>query len=78
MGESTTEQKSKTHQIELTAKKYKAMQLIGFVVAVFGGLLLAPGLVVNNVPLVSVGAVVLFGGLVTNWIGRGLAWWHHG
>jgi len=78
VGESSTEQKSNTHQIELTAKKYKAMQLIGFVVAAIGMLLLVPGIGLNNGILVAIGATVLFGGLIANWLGRGLAWWHHG
>ena len=79
MGESQVpEKKIQPQSIELTAKKYKAMQLIGFAVAAVGMLLLVPGIGLNNGILVTIGAVVLFGGLIANWLGRGLAWWHHG
>lgn len=64
--------------VELTAKKYKAMQLAGFAVALFGGFLFLPGIGYSNGILVAIGAVALLGGIAVNWLGRGMAWWNHG
>lgn len=66
---------------ERTAKKWKAIQLIGGIAMFFGfaliggGLALGPGL---GVVLFISGIIVTVIGIVIASTGSLLAWWHHG
>jgi len=64
--------------IERTAKKYKAIQLIGMAVLGLGAAGCVAGLLfVSKVPMVAGLVVACIGGAVVM-VGGGLAWWHHG
>lgn len=61
--------------IQQTAKKYKAMQLIGFLIIIIG-LLIAVTNQQNIANMIGVGVIVL-GGIVVV-ISKMLAWWNNG
>jgi len=64
--------------VEQTAKKYKAIQLIGMAVLALGAVACVAGaLFVSKVPMVAGLVVACIGGAVVA-VGGGLAWWHHG
>jgi hypothetical protein len=67
-------------QVELTAKRWKLLTLIGSLAAVAGTVMGMVGLMGNpmNVPMVAVGGFLLAGGFITALIGRFCAWWFHG
>lgn len=63
--------------IEQTSKKWKALQLVGGLLAIFGVPAAMLGSVVN--PIGSyVGLVLMLGGLGLFVYARLLTWWHHG
>lgn len=64
--------------IERTAKKYKAIQLIGMGIMGLGAAGCVLGVMVDAKPLMVAGLVAAcIGGAVVG-VGGGLAWWHHG
>jgi hypothetical protein len=68
---------------ERTAKRYKAMQLFGMMLAVVSLLIfIFAGAVMDIWPFaIMANLLALLGvlvGLVTYLVGRILAWWHHG
>ena len=73
--------KPSVHQVELTPKRYKVLQLIGGVVAI-GGFLAwfycyaNYALVMSPTPMFISGAIMLIG-VAIHGIGRFLAWWNH-
>lgn len=69
-----TDRPQPVQTVEMTSKKWKAMQLIGVLVSVVAGALWA------LIPFPGANALAwfFFGGLAVWIIGRIMAWWHHG
>jgi uncharacterized membrane protein HdeD (DUF308 family) len=67
----------KVQTIELTGKRYKAMQLAGVVLIGFGVGGFCGGSVAQSQSTAVVGLLFLFGGAALLISGRALAWWHH-
>lgn len=67
-----------TNQIELTAKKWKARQLVGFAIGLVGVPLLFLSLVYQALWLTIVAGIVLLTGIGVIAYARAMAWWHHG
>ena len=67
---------------EQTAKKYKAIQILGVVMIVMGIPIIA--LSTSTEPNVATAILAIMGvlvsgaGVITYILGRLLAWWHHG
>jgi len=64
--------------IERTAKKYKAIQAIGLLIAVGFSPLIVYGIIAENFAVAGISCVAFAGGAVICLFGSALAWWHHG
>lgn len=65
-------------QVELTAKKWKKLQLIGFGIGLIGLPLLFMSLVYQSLLLTGIAGAILLTGIGVIAYARIMAWWHHG
>ncbi len=63
---------------ELTAKKYKAMQIVGVGVGVVGMIVTVSSFATESVPMSLFSASICCTGIAIYLVARTLAWWHHG
>lgn len=64
--------------IELTSKKFKLVQIIGFLIGLPGGAICLYSLSIKSFALLPFGASIFLVGLLITLAGAVLAWWHHG
>jgi hypothetical protein len=64
--------------IERTAKKYKAIQALGLLIALAFSPLIVYGVITENIPVALISCAAFAGGAVICLCGATLAWWHHG
>lgn len=64
--------------IEQTAKRYKKLQLLGYLLLPLGAIVLMIAMMEGSGTAGAWGAAIGGAGLVAAWAGKILAWWHHG
>lgn len=69
---------NRTVTIQQTGKRYKKVQLVGYVLLGLGAIVLLIALMEGSGAAGGWGAAIGGAGLVGIWAGKILAWWHHG
>lgn len=64
--------------IELTSKKFKIIQIAGFLIGLPGAAICIYAFAMKSVAILSLGGSIFAVGFIVTLIGAVLAWWHHG
>jgi len=64
--------------IEATGKKWKEIQILSFLIMIFGFFFLFLGISANSPGMIWIGVSMIIGGLIGYLRGRFGAWWYHG